>query len=351
MPHLSIATVASDGVLGAGVYQREIRRRAPATMSYRGAWRVDDVVVRSLRSGLTGNRRVPLRAVATASARLRRQVGRVLYPRDAVVHRMQLELPPAPGRDVVTLHDVVAWRYPDESAPVPAAAEEIRRAAAVVCVSAYSAGEAVEALGIDPPHVVHNGVDDAFYGARPAGPETLTRLEIERPFVITTGGASERKNLAGLADAWPRVHRARPSLTLVLTGPEHPRRTSLFAGMPGVRMTGLVDTALMPGLLAASEAVVVPSRYEGFGFPALEGMAVGVPVVAARRSSLPEVVEDGGHLVEPDGRGLADGILDVLAGGPAVERMVHRGRARAAELTWERCLEGHARVWEAVARS
>ena len=349
MPRLTIATIASDAVLGAGIYQREIICRAPEALDTRPGWTVDQTIVRSMRSPLPGNRRLPLGRVSTASVAVRRQLGRLIYPRDAVVHRMNLELPPSPGADVVTLHDVVAWKYPDESAPVPASVEEIRRAAAVICVSAFSAEEAVETLGIERPHVVHNGVDPRFYDAAAADDRLLRSLGITSPFVITTGGASERKNLAGLADAWSRVHAARPDLTLVLTGPPHPRRTALFGSMPGVTLTGMVDSAVVPGLLAAAEAVVVPSLYEGFGFPALEGMAVGTPVVAARTSSLPEVVEDGGLLVEPDGPSLAEGILDITSGDPEVEVLVERGRARARQLTWERCLAGHAEVWSSVA--
>ena len=264
---------------------------------------------------------------------------------------MNLELPPSPHADVVTLHDVVAWKFPDESAPVAAAAEELRRAAAIICVSAFSAGEAVDLLGVDPPHVVHNGVDERFFDATPASTEALRSLGIASPFVLTTGGASERKNLASLAEAWPIIHRARPDLTLVLTGPPHPRRTALFAGLPKVVMAGLVDAQLVPGLIAAADAVVVPSLYEGFGFPALEGMAVGTPVVAAETSSLPEVVGDGGLLVAPDARSLAEGVIDATSGDAEVGRMAARGRARADGFSWESSLQGHARVWASVAAS
>lgn len=347
MPRLTIARIASDTMLGTDVYQQQVLLRAPRTLPA-PEWQVSDTVVRSLRSPLAGTRRVPLAKLAQAPTSVRRLAGRVLYPRDAVVHRMNLELPPAPDRDVVTLHDVVAWKYPDESAPVAAAAEELRRAAAIICVSAFSAGEAVDLLGVDPPHVVHNGVDERFFDAAPVSPQTLRALGITSPFVLTTGGASERKNLAGLAEAWPSVHRARPDLTLVLTGPPHPRRTALFAGLPKVVLAGLVDAALVPGLIAAADAVVVPSLYEGFGFPALEGMAVGTTVVAAETSSLPEVVGDGGLLVAPDPRSLAEGIINATSGDPEVARLTARGRARADEFTWERSLRGHARVWAAV---
>ncbi len=345
MPHLTIARIASPTLLGTGAYEQQVLARAPESVP--APWTTSESVVRSWRSPLEGTRRLPLGKVARAPFLARALVGRVIYPRGAVVHRMSLELPPAP-HDVITLHDVVAWKFADESDPVPAAAEEIRRAAAVICVSEFSASEAVDLLGIDPPHVVHHGVDPRFLDAAPATPDQLQDLGITTPFVLTTGGASERKNLEGLAEAWPTVRRARPDLALVLTGPPHPRRTALFAHQPGVVLTGMVDAEVVPHLMASAEAVVVPSRYEGFGFPALEGMAVGTPVVSSNTSSLPEVVGDGALLVSPDGDSLAQGIIDATSGDPETAKVAARGRVRADKFTWERSLAGHVEVWRSV---
>lgn len=350
MPRLSIATLATDAPMGAQVYQEEIATRASSALAtLQPGWRVDRTIARSLRSSLPGNRRLPMGWLATASPAARRAVGRFVYPRGAVVHRMNLELPPAPGVDVITLHDVVAWKFPDESAPVAAAAEEARRADAVICVSRFSAEEAVDLLGISDPYVVHNGVDPRFFCAVPADAAALAGLGVTGPYVLTAGGASRRKNLEGLAEAWPKVHSVRPDLTLVLSGPEHPRRSALFKDLAGVRLVGRVPDEVVPGLMAAAAAIVVPSLYEGFGLPALEGMAVGVPVVAARTSSLPEVVGDDGILVEPTPDELAQGMLWAVSGDAKVAALVEGGRLRATRFTWEASAAGHARVWAAVA--
>lgn len=348
---LTIATIATDTPMGAQAYQEQIARRAPAALAEGDGspWQVGRAIVRSLRSPLPGNRRLPMSRIATASPRLRRTVGRLLYPAGAVTHRMNLELPPAPHGDVVTLHDIVAWLYPDESAPVSAAAQELRDADAVICVSEFTATEAVSFLGVRNPHVVHNGVDARFFDADPLSPAVRTALGVSEQYVLHAGGASARKNLEALAEAWPIVHRERPYLQLVLAGPPSPRRTRLFGGMPGTLLVGRVDDAVIPALVSSATAVVVPSLYEGFGLPVLEAMAANVPVVAANTSSLPEVAGGAAILVEPTARSVADGLITVTSGDSELTTLVRAGRARAQEFSWDRSAHEHACVWRGVA--
>jgi glycosyltransferase involved in cell wall biosynthesis len=283
--------------------------------------------------------------LADAPTRLRQAVGRLIYRGQDVVHRLDLRLPPAPAPEVLTVLDLAPLRFPDEGGLPRDAASSARRAAVVVCPSQFSADEVASQFGISAPVVLHGGVDERFFDAAPLDEEVLAALGIRPPFVFHAGGCTERKNLSGLAGAWPLVRSSRPDATLVLAGPEDPRRDRLFAPLPGTVRVGRVDDATLIGLMAAAAVIVVPSTYEGFGLPALEGMAVGVPVVAASRSSLPEVCGDVALLVEPDADGLAGGLETALAGDAGTPAMIERGRQRARSMSWEACAAAHAELW------
>jgi glycosyltransferase involved in cell wall biosynthesis len=344
---LALATLAVGMPMGQQVYEQELAGRAAGQLG--PDWAVDEVSVKSLRSPLDGNVRVPSMLLISASPQLRRAAGRVIYRGRDVVHRFDLRLPPAPRPEVLTVHDVVSWRFPDEGQTPSDAAVSARRAAVVICPSQFSADEVAAQLGVADPVAIHNGVNRKFFGAVPLDEDGLAALGIRGPFVLHAGGCSQRKNLAGLAAAWPVVHAARPDATLVLMGPPDERRDRLFAPLAGTLRIGRVEDDTVRGVMAAASVVVVPSTYEGFGLPALEAMAVGVPVVAANRSSLPEVCGDAAYLVEPDGPGLAEGMMAALDHGPDTEALVARGRIRAEGFTWEASAAAHAKVWRSLA--
>jgi glycosyltransferase involved in cell wall biosynthesis len=345
---LTMATMAVSQPMGQQVYERELAQRAPAELG--PEWEVTPMVVRSLRSPLPGTVRLPSALLIGASPSVRRAAGRLIYHRGGLVHRMDLRLPPAPRPEVLTVHDVVPLRFPDEGTLPRDAVSAAQRAVVVICPSQFAADEVASQLGVLAPVAIHNGVDQRFFGSTPLSSDELEALGIRTPFVVHAGGCTERKNLAGLADAWPRVRSSRPDATLVLIGPPDDRRDRLFAPLAGSVRVGRVDDRTLRGLMSAAGAVVVPSTYEGFGLPALEAMAVGVPVVASARSSLPEVCGDAAYLVEPDGVGLADGMIAALAGGPDTGDLVARGRLRAKMFTWEASAAAHAAVWRSWVR-
>jgi glycosyltransferase involved in cell wall biosynthesis len=115
---------------------------------------------------------------------------------------------------------------------------------------------------------------------------------------------------------------------------------------PLVTFAGAVTEAQLLALYRAASALVYPSRYEGFGLPLLEAMACGTPVIAARTSSIPEVVGDAGVLLDPDDEaGWIDAIERVLEDSPHRDRLRDQGLSRAREFSWQRTAEETARVY------
>jgi len=166
-PRLALATLAVGQPMGQQVYEQEMADRAPGALG--PGWAVDRVTVRTLRSPLAGTARIPSRLLADASPLVRRCVGTLLYRGHDVVHRFDLRLPPAPHPEVLTVHDVVSWRFPDEAMPPSDAASSARRAAAVVCPSQFSADEVCAQFGLSACVAIPNGVNPASTRSRPRG--------------------------------------------------------------------------------------------------------------------------------------------------------------------------------------
>ena len=220
-------------------------------------------------------------------------------------------------RNVILIPDAAALREPAwysalyarwQRAMLPALA---RRAVHVVTLSEFSKGEIVELLGADPAKVsvIPAGVDERFApGADPA--PARAALGLERPYVLTVGSRTARKNLGALRVTADRL-RAR-GIDLLAVGGDRPQFRP-EEGDLGLRWLGAVPDAHLPGLYAGAEAFVFPSLYEGFGLPPLEALACGTPVVAANVTALPEVLGDAATLVDPrDPEAIAGAVEAVL---------------------------------------
>jgi alpha-1,3-rhamnosyl/mannosyltransferase len=250
----------------------------------------------------------------------------------------------------LTVHDLPPLRFADEGGIPHWAARSARAAAAVICPSEFAANEVGELLGVRNVHVVPYGIDPRRAAAAPLSGAELADLWLHGPLVVHAAGATTRKNLPMLADAWREVVATHSDALLALCGPPHARRDELFSSVPNVRYLGHRPPEFVARLMRTAEAVVVPSTYEGFGLPALEGMAAGAAVVATSCGALPEVCADAALLVEPDSGAFAAAIGKALNGGVAIDRLRATGRARAASFSWERAARDTLTVYETVVK-
>jgi alpha-1,3-rhamnosyl/mannosyltransferase len=302
--------------------------------------------VTSLRSRERGGVRLPLRALAATPRIATGAVCQLAYGRARLVHRFDLRLPPRLGREVVTVHDLPPLRFQDEGRLPPQALASARSAVGVICPSQFAADEVRNLLAPRRIWVVPYGVSEELVLAAPVAASELAHSGIHGRFVLHAAGATTRKNLDAFAPAWRRVAARCTDTTLVLCGPPHPRRDRLFAGIPRTRYLGHLEPAAVARLMRSAAAVVVPSLYEGFGMPALEGMACGVPVVAADRGALPEVCGTAALLVPATENGIAEGLVEVLTNEARAASLRARGLERAATFTWSSAADATLAVYE-----
>lgn len=349
MTRVLMAVLSAAELMGQQRYEQDVFAAmtsvAPADLH------LEQVAVRSLRSGLPGSTRLPL-GQSVSTRRLAQLAGRWVYRLADVVHRCDLRLPAAQCPEVLTVHDLAFQRFDDEAAVCTDALIRARHARIVLTPSEFVAEELRDALPGAEVRVAPNGVPlDAV------NPDPLTAADrralglSDAPYVLHSGGATRRKNLAGLAAAWSRLMSEQPDLQLVMTGPTDPRRTDLFRDVQSAALTGRLQRDLQLRLLRSATVVVVPSTYEGFGLPALEAMAAGVPVVATAGSALTEVVGGAGLLVDDEPDALAGALHRVSTDALLARTLAEAGPPRAAVFTWEASARIHLRAYSDAAQA
>jgi glycosyltransferase involved in cell wall biosynthesis len=202
--------------------------------------------------------------------------------------------------------------------------------------------------------VVHLGVAPAFSGGDRASARAELGLPPDRPLLLLHVGSEERrKNVETLLAALARLARRRRDLLLVRVGGGSSRSRRLIRRLglaAHVRYCSDLAEADLVRWYRAADAFVFPSLYEGFGLPVLEAMACGCPVVAAHRTSVPEITGEAALLVdEPlDPEALAGGIERVLDDPALAAALAAAGPRRAAAFTWQRAAAGTLEVYRRI---
>lgn len=280
---------------------------------------------------------------------------RVRLPVD-LVHAPSLAVPPTGDLPlVVTVHDVAFLREPAAFTRRGLdfhrrGLELAHRDAAVIITASRFARDELISVGFDRTriHLAPHGV-----ALRAPEPDSMIdtrvkRVGVEAPYVLAVGTVEPRKGLDMLAKALTRARVEIPNLSLAIVGPDGWLSVSGLEA-PGIRRLGTVDEHTLDALFRRALLCAVPSRYEGFGLPALEAMARGCPVIASNATSLPEVVGSAGLLI-PVGAvdAWAEAIVSLAADPDRRAELASLGRQRAAGFTWRGSAFAHAAAYAAA---
>ena len=262
------------------------------------------------------------------------------------------------------MHDVLALRMPQYFSRLIAerfrvlARSVVRRADLVITGSASSRDDIAELLGADPAkiRVTPYGVEPAFAPLEADPDEIERRFGVRPPYVLCVGTLEPRKNLAGAVRAFERVQGDFPDHALAIIGGKGWKRAELERVMAGTKArvvrTGYVADDDLPLLYSAADLFLFPSFGEGFGFPVLEAMACGAPVIAGNTTSLPELAGDAALLVDPASEeAIAAAVREVLGSSDVGERLSVAGLERSRGFSWERCAEQTVGVYRELVSS
>jgi glycosyltransferase involved in cell wall biosynthesis len=217
-----------------------------------------------------------------------------------------------------------------------------RKATAIVVVSDFTKQSVVKLLRINPDrvHRIYPGIDHSFFF-----PIAEKKSSDTPRFIYYPARGLAHKNHHTLFLAMEIVRETHPDLNLVLTGADQ----GLLGPLPRfVNHEGHVSRERVRDLMWSAEALVFPSLFEGFGFPPIEAMAAGCPVVSSPAGSLSEVCADAAELVDPmSPESIAAGIMRILNNRPAY---IERGLKNAARFTWEKSAAQHVDLFHQIAK-
>ena len=258
---------------------------------------------------------------------------------------------------VVTVHDLIPRLLPAYRGGAAVrlytalVSATTRRVDLVLTDSDSSKADIIASLGIpaDCVRAIPLAVGEAYTSlSAPRDAEVRQRLELPDAYLLYLGGFDQRKNLATLFAAFAIVRKHWESARLVIAGKlprsdtgftPDPRRLAREAGIPAgaVRFLGFVAEEDKPALLRGATAFACPSIYEGFGYPCLEAIACGTPVVGSQTSSLPQVVGPAGVLLPPDDHaGMAGALLQLLVDADFRAELEAATDQQARRFSWRR---------------
>jgi len=254
----------------------------------------------------------------------------------------QVRRAPRRAKLTATIYDLTTRLMPQFHTEANVRAERtyteniLARAGGLIAISENTRQDAIRMLDLAPEKIetIYPGITEEYFDAKP--------VRRERPYALYVGTIEPRKNLDTLLDAWRALNpELRREFDLVVAGPAGWASEKTMARVRAeTKYLGYVPESDMPGLTAGATVFVYPSLYEGFGFPPVQAMAAGTPVVTSNNSCLPEVVGDAALLADAQSPSeIAAQITRLLESDSLRAQLSIRGRERANLFRWENCAD------------
>jgi glycosyltransferase involved in cell wall biosynthesis len=310
-------------------------------------------------------------APGVATRALRRARGRGPLDSDGFLESLGVDVVHFPYQSYVECalptvynpHDLQHRHFPEFFEPEQLAWRErvqgtaLGRADAVAAESRWTADDVIREYGVDPArvHVLPRGAPTALFDVDEAA---LESLDLPSPFVLYPAASWPHKNHLRLVEALAELASRGVPLSLVCTGARTPhwneveRRVGELGLGERVRHLGFVEPGALRALYRRAELAIVPSLFEGGGFPVLEAFAEGTPVACADATALPEVAGDGALLFDPTSpTAIADALARLHRSEPLREELRHRGAERIRRHDWADTAGAYADLYRRVASS
>lgn len=262
-----------------------------------------------------------------------------------------------PAKRIIVIHDLIFLSYPQEYNFLSyqylklSTNLSIKRADYIIATSENTKKDIIKyypAVSEEKIRVVYAAASNQFRKIENDTKEIELRkkLNIKNKYLMYAGGLTEHKNIAGLLKIFAEFKKIKGNFTqisysLVMPGPyELPTEVTKIINelklSQDIIYPGYVSLGDLVGLYNYAEVFVFPSYYEGFGIPPLEAMSCGCPVVASNRTSLPEVIGEGGVLCNPDDHKLfAKKIVEVESNPDYRRELIQNGLRQAAKFSWD----------------
>lgn len=280
-----------------------------------------------------------------------------------LVHEISTIVPVLKERLIVTVYDVIPYIHPEtfnwyqQLYFLLFYRKLFKRAAHIITCSNHSKGDIARLLKVprEKITVTYYGIHERFrvLNQKKYSNTLKNKYNLHEPYILYVGTLEPHKNVPALIRAYAKVREKMPKIKLVLVGKKAWKLTQTFKTIKELNLeghvifTGYVPDEDLPMFYNGAEVFVFPSKYEGFGFPPIEAMACGCPVITTKGGSLPEIVGDAGILVDPnDITGLVKSIELVLKDRALREKIVQKGLKRSKTFNWKNAAKETLKVYE-----